>query len=198
MERNLKQIQNDLRAIDLKRYLLIALDFNNFDTAVISILRRWRGLTEARVGQIINLLIELGHLLKVIAFQNSNGTDTTTYAPLMFSETPEKSSEQYVLSPGLITCSLYRDDHVAIGEVPVTSALYECGIKKPLVYVSTSNFNPNLVMGILGKSPPREMIPQLTTVLQDFIALFATGSLERFDVQVRPMLLKGGNNGDII
>ncbi len=198
MERNLKQIQNDLRAIDLKRYLLIALDFNNFDTAVISILRRWRGLTEARVGQIINLLIELGHLLKVIAFQNSNGTDTTTYAPLMFSETPENSSEKYVLAPGLITCSLYRDDHVAIGEVPVTSALYECGIKKPLVYVSTSNFNPNLVMGILGKSPPREMIPQLTTVLQDFIALFATGSLERFDVQVRPMLLKGGHNGDIL
>lgn len=198
MERNLKQIQNDLRAIDLKRYLLIALDFNNFDTAVISILRRWRGLTEARVGQIINLLIELGHLLKVIAFQNSNGTDTTTYAPLMFSETPTSSSEKYVLAPGLITCSLYRDDRVAIGEVPVTSALYECGIKKPLVYVSTSNFNPNLVMGILGKSPPREMIPQLTTVLQDFIALFATGSLERFDVQVRPMLLKGGNNGDII
>ena len=198
MEHNLKQIQNDLRAIDLKRYLLIALDYNNFVTAVISILRRWRGLTEARVAQIINLLIELGHLLKVIAFQNSNGTDTATYAPLIFSETPEGSSEQPVLAPGLITCSLYRDDHVAIGEVPVTSALYECGIKKPLVYVSTSNFNPNLVMGILGKSPPRKMIPQLTTVLQDFIALFATGSLERFDVRVRPMLLKGGHNGDIL
>ena len=197
MRRNLQQIQNDLRTIDLKRYLLIALDFNNFDTAAISLLRRWRGLTEARVGYIVNLLIELGHLLKVISFHNGDGNETTTYAPLKFSESSENSSEGYVLAPGLITCSLYRDDSVVIGEVPVTSALYDCGIKKPLVYVSTSNFTPNLVMGILGKSPSREIIPQLKTALLDFIVLFATGSLERFDVQVSPMLLKGGNNGDI-
>lgn len=190
--RKLRQIQKDLRIIGLKRYLLIALEYDGFDKASISILRRWRGLTEARIAQVVNLLVELGHLVKLIAFQRN---ETVSSVPILLNEAPEVTIESG-FATGLITCSLYKDDYVTIGEVPVTSTLYNSGIRKPLVYICTSNIHRNLVMGLLGKPPLRETIPQLKAVLNDFLVLFEAESLERKDFQMVPMLLKGGNDGE--
>lgn len=192
-KRKLQQIQKDLMALDLKRYLIIALEFNGFEKASISILRRWRGLTEARIAQVVNLLVELGHLVKLITFQS---TENVSSAPLMFNDGQSQvTAVESTLVTGLIASLLYRDENVAIGEVPVTLALYNCGIRKPLIYVCISSIQPALVIGILGKPPLRKTIPQLKVALHNFLTLFEAGSLEQSEVQMVPMLLQKRKDG---
>ncbi|MFQ6125893.1 MAG: hypothetical protein ACE5R6_15000 [Candidatus Heimdallarchaeota archaeon] len=192
--RKLHQIQKDLRTLGLKRYLLIALEFNNFEKASISILRRWRGLTEARIAQVINLLVELGHLVKLITFQS---TGNVSSVPLMFNDGQSQDAvAESTLVTSLIASLLYKDENVAIGEVPVTLALYNCGIRKPLIYVCISSIQSALVIGILGKPPLREIIPQIKVTLHNFLALFEAGSLEQTEFQMVPTLLQKGKNSE--
>ena len=192
MRRRLRPIQTDLRTIGLKRYLMIALEFNNFTQVSISILRRWRGLTEARVAKVVSLFAELGHLLKLISFQNVSNVYS---APLRFSDSSPGSSEA-VLASGLVTSLLYKDESIAVGEVPVTKTLFECGIRKPLWYGCTSGMTQNLVMGILGEPPALEILPQLTTSLHEFLDLFDAGSLNKVEVSMSNMLLQDDKNGE--
>ena len=184
-----QHIQRNLISLGLKRYLIIALEFKSFENVTLSLLRRWRGLTEHRVAQVVDLLIELGHLLKLITFQSNNELNS---APLLAPDF-QNSLNAPVLPTGLVTCSLYKDDDFAIGEVPVTSMLYDCGIRKPLIYMCTSSFTTNLVMGILGELPPRDIIPQLKESLYSFLTQFETGSLERVCVPMSSMLIQEDN-----
>lgn len=188
MRRRLRPIQTDLQAIGLKRYLMIALEFDNFARVSISILRRWRGLTEARVAKVVSLFAELGHLLKIISFQSCSDVYS---APLRFAD-----SSEAIIASGLVTSLLYKDDNIAVGEVPVTKALYACGIRKPLVYVCTSGMTQNLVMGVLGEPPALEILPRLTTSLQKFLNLFDTGVLKKVEIPMSTMLLQEEKNGE--
>jgi len=193
IRRRLRPIQTGLRSIGLKRYLMIALEFDDFAKVSISILRRWRGLTEARVAKVVSLFVELGHLLKLISFQSVSDVYS---APLRFPSPPSSSSEA-VLTSGLVTSLLYKDDSIAIGEVPITKALYECGIRKPLVYACTGGMTQHFVMGVLGEPPALEIIPQLTASLHDFLDLFEAGSLEKVGIPMSTMLLQDEKNGEL-
>ena len=119
MRQQIRPIQKNLISLGLKRYLIIALEYKSFENVSLSLLRRWRGLTENRVTQVVDLLIELGHLLKLITFQNNNEINS---APLLISDF-QNSLNTPVLPTGLVTCSLYRENDIAIGEVPVKSML---------------------------------------------------------------------------
>ncbi len=194
MRQQIRPIQKNLISLGLKRYLIIALEFKSFENVTLSLLRRWRGLTDNRVTQVVDLLIELGHLLKLITFQSSNEINS---APLLISDV-QNSLNTPVLPTGLVTCSLYKDNDIAIGEVPVTSMLYACGIRKPLIYMCTSSFSTNLVMGILGELPPREIIPLLKENLHNYLALFESGSLDRICVPMSSMIIQEYNNDAVI
>jgi len=187
--RKLRQIQKDLRALDLKRYLIIALEFNGFEKASISILRRWRGLTEARIAQVVNLLVELGHLVKLITFQS---TENVSSVPLMFSDGQSQvTSAESTLVTGLIASLLYKDENVAIGEVPVTLALYNCGIRKPLIYVCISSIQPALVIGILGKPPLRKTVVNMVNI--GILGYASVGKTSLFNLFRKIFEERGGN-----
>ena len=64
--------------------------------------------------------------------------------------------------------------------------------------MSTSSFSTNLVMGILGELPPREIIPLLKENLHNYLALFESRSLDRVCVPMSSMYLQENNNNAMI
>ncbi len=183
-------IEGSLREIDVNRYIFVAYTFTDSEHAEVSVVRSWRGLAKKGLNRMINVLLDFGHLLKMIAFDPAAAKEVCSFPILELGRLGKEEISLYEtkFSNALLVCLYYSDMELALGEVPVTQVLYRFGLKKPIIFSVTSDVSTSLVIGVLGDVPQGDKLIKLKEILQNFMLAFESCLIPRHNMKITHVL----------
>ncbi|MFX1534590.1 MAG: hypothetical protein ACFFDI_10245 [Promethearchaeota archaeon] len=178
----LKGMRDRLRQVGMSKYLFAAVEIIDLSEIAlevdISILKSWKGVTDSSVENIIKLLLEFGTILKILAWSTDH-VEYLTQVPLDMDMDSILDKELNLVSNSMVVRILYRDNEIAFGEVPVTTALYNMDIRAPMIYACAADTSMSYIIGLLGTPPPLSAIPLVKDVLNDMEKMFEKKELPR-------------------